>query len=173
MAFSTGNVYGLVPVAAAARARPTRRTRVGEYAMSCLGRERIFEHFSRTLAIPMALIRLNYATEMRYGVLVDLARRVRDGLPIDLSIGLVQRHLAGGRQRDGPAGVRPRRDARRWIVNVTGPEALRVREVAETFGRLLGRPVEFAGEETPAGPAERRGAGVPPLRDARGSTPTG
>ena len=55
--------------------------------MSCLGRERIFEHFSRTLAIPMALIRLNYATEMRYGVLVDIAGRVRDGLPIDLSIG--------------------------------------------------------------------------------------
>ena len=110
VAFSTGNVYGPVPVAGGSRESDAPDPR-GEYAMSCLGRERIFEHFSRTLVIPMALIRLNYATEMRYGVLVDLAGRVRDGLP-DRPVGrVVQRHLAGGRERDGPAGVRPRRDA--------------------------------------------------------------
>ena len=60
---------------------------VGEYAMSCLGRERVFEHFSRALGIPTALIRLNYACDLRYGVLVDIASSVRDGRPIDLGMG--------------------------------------------------------------------------------------
>src|SRR5437899_2033390 len=60
---------------------------VGDYAMSCLGRERMFEHFSRVNGTPVALIRLNYATELRYGVLVDIARRVWAGETIDLSMG--------------------------------------------------------------------------------------
>src|SRR6202165_40007 len=60
---------------------------VGDYALSCVGRERIFEHFSRTCRIPVTLRRLNYATEMRYGVLVDLAQRVWEGRPIDLTMG--------------------------------------------------------------------------------------
>ena len=116
--------------------------------MSCLGRERIFEHFSRTLAIPMALIRLNYATEMRYGVLVDLAGRVRDGRPIDLAIGSFNVIWQGDAnamalQAFDHVATPP------WTVNVTGPEVLRVREVAETFGRLLGRPVTFRGRRPP------------------------
>ena len=122
---------------------------VGEYAMSCLGRERIFEHFSRTLSIPTALIRLNYATEMRYGVLVDIGERVRDGLPIDLSTGAFNVVWQGDAnamalQCFEHVATPP------WIVNLTGPEVLNVREVAETFGRLLGRPATFTGEESPA-----------------------
>src|SRR5262249_29800963 len=87
VAFSTGNVYGLTPVALGGSVESDPLAPVGEYAQSCLGRERIYEHFSRTLGIPMALLRLNYAVEMRYGVLVDLARRVQAGAPIDLRMG--------------------------------------------------------------------------------------
>src|SRR5207302_9287502 len=75
VAFSTGNVYGLSAVALGGSVETDAPNPVGEYAMSCLGRERTFEHFSRAFGTPAALLRLNYATELRYGVLVDVARR--------------------------------------------------------------------------------------------------
>ena len=87
-AFSTGNVYGSVTgVCAAARVEADAPNPVGEYAMSCLGRERIFEHFSRANHTPMSLLRLNYATELRYGVLVDIAQRVHAGHAVHLTMG--------------------------------------------------------------------------------------
>src|SRR5262249_45413165 len=87
VAFSTGNVYGLTPVALGGSLESDTLNPVGEYSTSALGRERIFEHFSRTLDIPMVLLRLNYATEMRYGVLVDIAQRVYAGQPVGLAMG--------------------------------------------------------------------------------------
>src|SRR5829696_2155672 len=87
VAFSTGNVYGLTPVSGGGSIEADAPNPVGEYAMSCLGRERMFEHFSRTLSIPMAIIRLNYASEMRYGVIVDVAQKVWAGETIDLAMG--------------------------------------------------------------------------------------
>ncbi|MDR3620156.1 MAG: NAD(P)-dependent oxidoreductase [Paludisphaera borealis] len=145
-AFSTGNVYGLVPVASPSRESDAPAP-AGEYAMSCLGRERMFEHFSRTLSIPSALIRLNYATEMRYGVLVDIAQKVRDGLPVDLSVGSFNVIWQG----DANANALQTFDhlaTPPWLINVTGPEILNVRETAETFGRLFGRSATFTGAET-------------------------
>ncbi|MCA9007681.1 MAG: NAD-dependent epimerase/dehydratase family protein, partial [Planctomycetaceae bacterium] len=88
-AFSTGNIYGLVPATSRGSVETDKPNPIGEYAMSCLGRERMFEHFSRTLNIPMTIIRLNYATECRYGVLVDLALQVYHEQTIDLSMGYV------------------------------------------------------------------------------------
>jgi uncharacterized protein YbjT (DUF2867 family) len=116
--------------------------------MSCLGRERVFEHFGRSLGIPTALVRLNYAAEVRYGVLLDLAERVSDGLPVDLTVGSFNVVWQGDANAMAlrafdQAAVPPA------VLNVTGPETLRVREVAEAFGRLLDRPVRFAGEEGP------------------------
>jgi nucleoside-diphosphate-sugar epimerase len=145
-AFSTGNVYGLVPLGTGSHESDAPAP-VGEYAMSCLGRERIFEHFSRTFSIPTALIRLNYATEMRYGVLVDIAERVRDCRPIDLSVGSFNIIWQGDAnamalQTLEQVATPP------WIVNLTGPEVLNVREVAEAFSRLFGRSALFTGEET-------------------------
>ncbi len=114
--------------------------------MSCLGRERILEHLSRTLEIPMAVIRLNYAVEMRYGVLVDLARKVITGRPIDLTMG----HFNVIWQADASAialrafehvGTPP------MVLNVTGPETLAVREVAERLGQRIGVVPDFRGEE--------------------------
>src|SRR5205085_9351684 len=86
-AFSTGNVYGLVPVESGGSVESDPLDPVGEYAMSCVGRERMFEHFSQALDIPVSIIRLNYAVEMRYGVLHDIARRWVRGGSIDLAMG--------------------------------------------------------------------------------------
>lgn len=148
VAFSTGNIYGPAPAGRGSRESDAPAP-VGEYAMSCLGRERTFEHFSRSLSIPVAMIRLNYATEMRYGVLVDLATRVRDGQPIDLTVGSFNAIWQG----DASAmAIRALDHAATppMPINVTGPEVLGVREVAEEFGRLLGRDVRFRGEESPS-----------------------
>jgi hypothetical protein len=146
VAFSTGNVYGLAPVHLGGSVETDPLRPVGEYAMSCLGRERMYEHFSRTWGMPMALLRLNYACEMRYGVLADVARKVYAGEPIDLTMGHVNAIWQGdanalalcafGETASPPA-----------VLNLAGPELLSVRRVAEEFGRLLGKPVTFRGAE--------------------------
>jgi uncharacterized protein YbjT (DUF2867 family) len=147
VAFSTGNVYGLSPVALGGSVEGDPLRPLGDYAMSCVGRERIFEHFSRTLNIPLTLLRLNYATELRYGVLVDVARRVQAGEAIDLTTG----HLNAFWQADANAialrafdlAASPPR-----VLNLAGPELLSVRRLAEQFGRLLGEPVHLHGTES-------------------------
>src|SRR6185437_14332759 len=115
---------------------------LGDYAMSCLGRERIFEHFSRTLNIPMAFLRLNYAVEMRYGVLIDLARRVHAGEEIDLAMGNVNVIW----QADANAmALRAFEHAASppFVLNVAGPEVLSVRRVCAQFGQRMGQSVAF------------------------------
>jgi nucleoside-diphosphate-sugar epimerase len=148
VAFSTANVYGLELVGGGGSRETDPPRPVGEYGMSCLGRERILEHQSRTLGIPMALIRLNYAVEMRYGVLVDLAGRVLEGEPIDLATG----HFNVIWQGDANAAALLAFDhlaSPPSVFNVTGPEILAVRRTAERFGERFGRPVEFRGTEAP------------------------
>src|SRR5262245_52317103 len=146
VALSTGNVYPLVPVSGDGSQETDAPRPVGDYAMSCLGRERVFEHFSRAHTIPVAIIRLNYACDLRYGVLVDLARKVHAGEPIDLGMGYFNTIWQG----DASAMVLrafAHTASPPWVVNVTGPEKLSVRVVAERFGRLLNRPVRFTGTE--------------------------
>jgi nucleoside-diphosphate-sugar epimerase len=149
VAFSTGNVYGLSPVILGGSVESDALGAAGDYAMSCVGRERIFEHFSRTYQIPMAILRLNYATEMRYGVLVDLCQRVLEGQPIDLTMG----HLNALWQADANAMALASFDQLATpplVVNLAGPEQLSIRRVAEEFGRLLGKSVVFEGVESTA-----------------------
>jgi NAD dependent epimerase/dehydratase family len=146
VAFSTGNVYSLVPVAGGGSTEKDPLEPVGEYAMSCLGRERILEYLGRTMRIPIALIRLNYAVEMRYGILVDLARKVLTGTPIDLTMGYFNVIW----QADANAIALQAFDhaaSPPMVLNVTGPETLSVRRVAERFGERFGRVPEFRGEE--------------------------
>lgn len=146
VALSTGNVYGLVPVAGPGSREDDPPNPVGEYAMSCLGRERMFAYFSGRNGTPVVLVRLNYACDLRYGVLVDLARKVWDGEPIDLAMS----HFNTIWQGDANAMVlRAFEHAASppFVVNVTGPEALSVRDVAERFGRLMGRPVRLTGTD--------------------------
>jgi hypothetical protein len=148
VAFSTGNVYGLVPAAGGGSLETDSLAPVGEYAMSCLGRERVFEHFSRTLGTRVALVRLNYACDLRYGVLVDLARKVLTGAPVDLGMGCFNTLWQGDantmtlRCFDHVASPP-------LVLNLTGPEVLNVRETCERLGKLLGRPPVFAGTEAP------------------------
>jgi nucleoside-diphosphate-sugar epimerase len=145
--FSTGNVYGLTPVEGLGSGEEDVPQPVGEYAMSCLGRERVFEYFSRRLDIPIAIIRLNYACELRYGVLVDIARRVWAGEPIELGMGCFNTIWQG----DANAMALRAFDQLATppcVVNVTGPERLSIRAIGEQFGRLLGRPVHYAGTES-------------------------
>jgi nucleoside-diphosphate-sugar epimerase len=148
VAFSTGNVYGLVPARCGGSLETDPLAPVGEYAMSCLGRERIFEHFSRTLGTRVALVRLNYACDLRYGVLVDLARKVLTGTPVDLGMGWFNTLWQG----DANAMTLRCFDhvaSPPLALNLTGPEVLNVRETSEKLGRLLGRQPVFVGTEAP------------------------
>lgn len=148
VAYSTGNVYPMVPVESAGSLETDAPSPVGDYAMSCLGRERILTHFSLENGTPVALIRLNYAHECRYGVMVDIAQQILAGKPVDLSMGYFNAIWQGDNNAitlqslahvaSGPC-----------VLNVTGPEKLRVRDVAEEIGRLVGKPVRFAGTEAP------------------------
>lgn len=145
--FSTGNVYGLCSVAKNGSRESDEVNPAGEYAMSCLGRERIFEHFSRANGTKMTILRLNYASEMRYGVLLDIAQSVYAGRPVSLSMG----HLNTIWQRDASAmsleslahATTPPN-----ILNITGPEILSVRKLAEEFATRFGKAVTFEGAES-------------------------
>ncbi|MBI2481776.1 MAG: NAD(P)-dependent oxidoreductase [Planctomycetia bacterium] len=145
-AFSSGNVYGTVDVRSGGSLESAPPNPTGEYAITILGRERMFDHFSRTLGTPISLLRLNYATELRYGVLVDLAQQVFAGTPIDVTMGYVNVIW----QRDANAMAinslahtsRPPR-----ILNIAGSEILRVRDVCTELARLMDKSVTFTGEE--------------------------
>jgi nucleoside-diphosphate-sugar epimerase len=119
---------------------------VGEYALSCLGRERIFEHFSRERGTAVAIVRLNYAVDLRYGVLVDLAQRVRDGDAIDLAMGSVNVIWQGDANAQALCCL-AHAASPPFVINVTGPETLSIREVAARFGALLGRTPVLEGTE--------------------------
>jgi len=147
VAFSTGCVYPLVPVTSSGSKESDLAEPIGEYAQSCLGRERLFEYGSNTHGTKSILIRLNYAVEMRYGVLVDIASKVKNDIPIDLTMGhanviwqaeandMILRSL---KYCSSPAA----------ILNISGPEIFTIREVAENFAGLMGKSVRFNGVES-------------------------
>jgi nucleoside-diphosphate-sugar epimerase len=146
VALSTGNVYPLMSVGYGGSREEDTPGPIGEYAWSCLGRERVLEHASRARGTMVAIIRLNYAVDLRYGVLVDLALKVASGTPIDVRMGHVNVIWQGDAadqviQSLAQASVPP------FVVNVAGPEVLRVRDVALEFGRRLGHEPVFVGEE--------------------------
>ena len=145
VAFSTGNVYPLTPVETEGPTEETPPAPLGEYAMTALGRERMFQYFCDELQIPTALLRLNYATELRYGVLVDLAEQVFTSQPIDLSMSYVNVLWLADANAMGLAALEYTEVPAR-IFNLSGPK-LRVRDVAEEFGRRLGKSPRFTGEE--------------------------
>jgi nucleoside-diphosphate-sugar epimerase len=145
-AFSTGNVYGLVPSAGGGSVENDALAPVGEYAMSCLGRERIFQYFSLANGTPASILRLNYATELRYGVLVDLAQRVWRDEPIDMAMGYVNVIWQGDACAMTLCALADCASPA-YVLNVAGPEILWVRDVAARLGDLLGKAPRFAGQE--------------------------
>ena len=148
VAFSTGNVYPLWPLASAGPAESDPVGPVGEYAQSALARERILEFWSRERGTPMALLRLNYAVEPRYGVLRDIADAVREGRGVALAMGAV--NLIWQRDANAIALRMLEHCASPPVVlNVTGRPAHRVRWIAAELGRRLGAEPLFQGVEQP------------------------
>jgi nucleoside-diphosphate-sugar epimerase len=145
VAFSTGNVYPLREPSSGGSHECDPPNPVGEYAQSCLGRERVFEFFSNTYGLRCLLFRLNYAVDLRYGVLVDIARKVHAGVPVGLAVPafnvIWQRDANSYALRSlGHCDSPPR------ILNITGPETFSVRVVAEFFAARFGRACRFDGD---------------------------
>lgn len=147
-AFSTGNVYGLCPMRLGGSLETDVPNPVGEYAMSCLGRERIFEHFSRTRNIPVSILRLNYACELRYGVAVDLAQQIFAGKEIDVSMGAFNLIWQGDANAVALASL-AHASSPPLVLNIAGPELLSVRRVCTKLGEILGKEARFTGTEAP------------------------
>jgi nucleoside-diphosphate-sugar epimerase len=146
VALSTGNVYPFTRVASGGPRETDLPDPVGEYAQSCLGRERMFQHFSQRFGTAVTLIRLNYSNELRYGILVDLTLKVLHGEPIDVTMGAVNLIWQGDANnyiiralaiaKSPPA-----------ILNVTGPETLHVRDLAGRIGKVLGKEPRLVSQE--------------------------
>jgi nucleoside-diphosphate-sugar epimerase len=146
VAFSTGNVYPLTAVGGGASRETDATAPVGEYAQTCVGRERVFEHYATSADTKVAIVRLNYAIALRYGVLTDLALKVAYGHAIPLAMGHVNVIWQGDANRMAlellPHTLNPP-----LIVNVTGSVTLSVRELAAALGARLGREPRFEGAE--------------------------
>ncbi len=145
-AFSTGNVYPFVPIDSGGCVEADVLNPVGEYGMSALGRERMFEYFSRRDGIPTSIVRLNYAVELRYGVLVDIARQVLEEQPVDVSIGYANVIWQGDANSMTIAAL-AEANSPPFVINVTGPELVSVRETALRFGELFGKTPLLVGQE--------------------------
>ena len=147
VAFSTGCVYPLVPAASGGCPETTAPEPVGEYAQSCLGRERILQYAARRNGTKMLFFRLNYAIDLRYGVLHDIATAVWRGEKVNNSVGCFNIIWQGSANEAALRALEYTGNPPR-ILNVTGPETLTVTAAAETFGRLFGKKVEYL-HETP------------------------
>lgn len=150
VAFSTGNVYPFVSVSSRGSVETDAPAPRGEYAQSCLGRERVFEHYSQQNGTRALLFRLNYAVDLRYGVLVDIARAVKDGRPVDRTVSHFNAIWQGDANSYALRALEGCTSPPR-ALNVTGPDILAVTEVAEFFGRRFGTRPEFRGH--PSGEA--------------------
>lgn len=146
VAFSTGCVYPLTPVIDAAPSEETGPDPLGEYAQSCLGRERIFEHFAKTNLTPVTIFRLNYAIDLKYGILSELGQTILADEPIDLTMGQVnviwQKDACEMAIRSLFVASTPAN-----VINITGPETLSVRWLSERLAEQLHHSVTFTGQE--------------------------
>ncbi|MCC5935716.1 MAG: NAD(P)-dependent oxidoreductase [Lunatimonas sp.] len=147
--FSSGNVYPFVPLSSGGATEDTPPGPVGEYAQSCLGRERIFQSFSHRYQIPMLIYRLNYAIDMRYGNLLEIAKMVYEEREIDVTNGYMNVIWQGDANEIALRSLL-HCEAPAKILNVTGPEIVSIRWVAEEFGELFGKRPKFGGEEAPS-----------------------
>ena len=148
VAFSTGCVYPFVAVNGKGADEDMAPNPPGEYAQSCVGRERMFEYFSQKYSTPGRLFRLNYAIDMRYGVLHDIASKVLQGKPIDVSLGHVNFIWQGDASAQALRCL-AHCDAPTSPINVSGHEILAVRDLAAKFGQRFGRTPVFVGKEEP------------------------
>ena len=154
--FSSGNLYPKVPVGSGGATEQTPTEPIGEYCMSCQGRERMFEYAARTFGTRVALYRLNYAVDLRYGVLYDLAHSILQEAPISLTTPSFN-CIWQGDANEAALRLLAHASPEVFTLNVTGPETAGVRETAEKLAALLGKPAHFAG--VPSGTAYLSNAG--------------
>ena len=144
--FSTGNVYPFFDITGDGASEDTVPEPIGEYSQSCLGRERMFQYFSQLYNTPVTLVRLNYANEPRYGIIVDLTLKVLNDEPVDLTMGAVN--------------LIWQRDANDYIIraitlaksppailNVTGPDTIPIRRLAEEIANVLDKKPKFVSQQ--------------------------
>lgn len=146
--FSTACVYPLMPVTGRGAGEEDPLTPPGDYANSCVGRERIFTHFAKENGTRALMFRLSYAIDLRYGVLHDIAQKVSLGLPVDVTMG----HANIIWQGDANARALqclPHTSSPPCAVNITGLEQVSIRSLAHEFGRLLDKPAVITGSESP------------------------
>lgn len=148
VAFSSGNIYPLVNVSSEDCSEEVAPHPIGEYAQSCLGRERVLTNFSHQNGTKMLIFRLNYAIDLRYGVLLEIAQHVYSNKPIDLTMGSVNVIWQGDANEYAIRSLR-HCDSPPKILNVTGPETLSVRWLAEQFANRFDKEALFTGEEQP------------------------
>lgn len=148
VAFSTGNVYPYSEVTSGGTSEEHAPAPVGEYAQSCLGRERIFQYFSEKYRIPTLIYRLNYAIDLRYGVILEIAKSVIEGRPIDLTTGNVNVIWQGDANEIALRCFR-HCDVPAKLLNVTGPETISVKWLAEQVGLLVQKSPIFINEIQP------------------------
>jgi nucleoside-diphosphate-sugar epimerase len=147
VAFSSGNVYPLVPVLQGGATESTPPAPVGEYAISALGRERMLEYFSSRHGTPVTILRLNYAIDLRYGVLLDVGQKVFERRPVNLSMGHANVIWQGDAnsiclQSFALCQSPP------TILNMTGPETISIRWLAHRFGARFGTDPILEGTES-------------------------
>ena len=144
--FSTGNVYPLTPISHGGATETHLVEPIGEYAQSCLGRERVFEHASNQFGTPAAILRLNYAIDLRYGILMDIAEKVYSEKVVDVTMGTANVIWQG----DANAVVlRSLMHCQNppIVLNLTGPEIISIRWLATRFGEIFGKVPIFEGTE--------------------------
>lgn len=148
VAFSSGNIYPLTPLVGGNCSEDTPASPIGEYAQSCLGRERVLTNFSHNNQTDMLIFRLNYAIDLRYGVLLEIAQHVYDGKPIDITMGNVNVIWQGDANEYAVRSLL-HCDSPPNILNVTGPETLSVQWLAKEFAKRFDKEALFTGEEQP------------------------
>lgn len=146
VAFSSGNLYGMAPLSSGGFCEEDIPAPIGEYAQTCLGRERVFTYCSQQNGTPMVMFRLNYAIDLRYGVLFDIAKAVQEGRPVDVSQGVFNCIWQGDVCEYAIrslllAAVPPA------VLNISSPESVSIRWAAKELGKRLGREPVFTGEE--------------------------
>lgn len=144
--FSTGNVYPLTPVSQGGAVEDRLPEPVGEYAQSCLGRERLFQYYAAKNNTPVLIYRLNYANDVSYGVLMDIAKAVDQGKPIDLRMGNVNVIWQGDANEMALRALH-RCEVPAKLLNITGPETASVRWIAKEFGKRFNKTPLFENEE--------------------------
>ena len=148
VAFSSGNIYPFMPVDGPGANESTKPSPIGEYAQSCLGRERVFESFSIKNKTPMLIYRLNYAVDLRYGVVFEVAKSVFNEKPVDITTGYANVIWQGDANSYAIRSLLHCESPAKFL-NITGPEKVSIEWLANQFGALMNKPVQLTGSPEP------------------------